>query len=64
MRQLRRSRVSAGALKEELVLRSPAAPRSFTFHLADAANQLGALAASPEGGYRFANPIEGSVERG
>ena len=53
-----RYRVTAGGLKEEVVLASPSAPTSFTFHLADPKAALGAAKALPGGGYSFANKID------
>lgn len=56
-----RYRVSAAGIKEELILRSAAAPRKFSFRLADPANALGGVEQTPDGGYRFRTPIDGSA---
>lgn len=53
--------VSDDGIKEELVLRSAAAPRSFTFHLADPSGQLGTLEPDGAGGFVFSNPVEQGV---
>lgn len=56
-------RLGPTGVKEEVILRSPAAPTSFRFHLADPAHVLGKAAAAG-GGYRFANRVDGDVAVG
>ncbi len=53
--------VGDDGVKEELVLHSAAAPRSFTFHLADPAGQLGAPTRDETGAWTFPIPIEEGV---
>lgn len=48
-----RYRVSAGSVKEEIVLGSAASPRSFRFHLSDPAGVLGDVARQPDGSWNF-----------
>jgi hypothetical protein len=48
-------------VKEELVLRSPASPRNFAFHLADPSGQLGTPTRDDAGAWTFPNPIEEGV---
>jgi hypothetical protein len=59
-----RYRVTAEGVKEELVLRGPAAPRTFTFHLADPRGLLGTASRTVDGGYAFgANAADGNALR-
>lgn len=48
-----RYRVTADAVKEDIVLGSAASPRSFEFHLADPAGVLGEVTQQPNGSWRF-----------
>ena len=59
-----RYRVLPTGVKEELVLASPEAPRSFRFHIADPHGQLGEAEATGDGGYRFQGRIDGEVAVG
>jgi RHS repeat-associated protein/uncharacterized repeat protein (TIGR01451 family) len=51
-------------LKEDIELRSPNAPRSFTFHLADPGNTLGTLEGKDDGPRTFSTLINGDVRVG
>ena len=53
--------VGNDGVKEELVLHSASAPRSFTFHLADPSGQLGAPTQDEAGAWTFPNPVEEGV---
>ncbi len=53
--------VGDDGVKEELVLRSASAPRSFSFHLADPSGQLGTPSRDDAGAWTFPNPIEEGV---
>ena len=53
--------VTASGVKEKLILRSPLAPRSFTFQLADPKHQLGKPSAQPDGSVVFGNEIDRHV---
>lgn len=55
-------RVTSSGVTEELVLNSPSAPRSFTFHLADPSKQLGTVSRAPDGGYVFSTVFDGAVQ--
>lgn len=48
---------SASGVVEQIVLRSPASPTSFTFHLADPTGQLGQAVLTPAQGYVFTGEI-------
>lgn len=56
-----RYRLSSSGLAEELVLSSPSAPTSFTFHLADPHKQLGTVSHTADGGYVFSTLFDGGV---
>ncbi len=45
--------VGANGVKTNLVLRSPAAPRSFRFHLSDPRGLVGGVREQPDGSFRF-----------
>jgi titin len=53
--------VSDDGVKEELVLRSASAPRSFSFHLADPSGQLGTPNRDDAGAWTFPNPVEEGI---
>ena len=53
--------VGDDGVKEELVLHSASAPRSFIFHLADPSGQLGTPTRDEAGAWTFPNPIEEGV---
>jgi RHS repeat-associated protein len=57
-------RPGAAQVKEEIVLRSAAAPRSFAFHLADPRGLLGDVTAEPDGSFRFSRSIGDGVYLG
>lgn len=54
-------RLSPAGIKEELILRSAAAPGQFTSHISDPSGQLGTLQANSGGSYRFASEIDSQV---
>ena len=49
--------VHGSQVKEKLILKSPKAPTSFTFHLSDRDGLLGAPTRGAYGSYTFANPV-------
>lgn len=57
-------RVGYKGVKEEIILRSPASPTSYNFHLADPTHQLGELQAREDGGYQFSTVIDGGWRLG
>jgi RHS repeat-associated protein len=54
-------RLSPAGVKEELILRSAAAPGQFTSHISDPSGQFGTLQAGSGGSYRFATQIDSQV---
>jgi RHS repeat-associated protein len=53
--------VGPSGVQEQIVLTAPGAPTSFTFHLADPADQLGAAHVEPNGSIAFGAVIDGDV---
>src|SRR6266851_3965103 len=56
-----RYQVGAGGVKEDIILKSSAAPRQLTFHYSDPLGQLGKATLQPDGSYRFDVRIDSTV---
>ena len=52
-------RTLPAGIKEELILKSPASPTTYVFHLADPSGQLGAVQQQPDGSWRFSVKVDG-----
>jgi len=52
-------RTLPAGVKEELILKSPASPTTYMFHLADPSGQLGAVQQQPDGSWRFSVKVDG-----